>query len=110
MAGPLCGPQRPKQIPPNCLWSGAHQLNEFHLPRLLAEFQQGQGHRQLKAARSCATRVQVEDSCVVALNSLMGVAADDGVERGGLRLEVQILEIVKHIKMKSSGLDNCGER
>lgn len=39
----------------------------------------------------------------------MGVAAYDGVETGGLRLEVEILEIVKHIKMEPSGLDNCGE-
>jgi hypothetical protein len=44
------------------------------------------------------------------LNGLMRVAADDRVETRGLWLEVEIVEIVEHVNMEASGLDNRRER
>jgi hypothetical protein len=69
---------------PDDFRSGSQQGNDFCLPRLLCNFQQGESYRQMKAARPCATRIQVKNTCVEALLGLMGVAADDSVKAGGL--------------------------
>jgi hypothetical protein len=95
---------------PDGFRSESHQGNDFCLPRLLGDFQQGEGHRQLKSTRPRTPRIQVEDSSVVVLAGLMGVAADDGAKAGGLRLEVEIVEIVEHEEMAAGGFHYRGER
>ena len=64
----------------------------------------------MKAAWPSAPWVQIEDACIVTFNGLMSVPAYDRVESGGLRFEVEVLEVVKHIKTKASGLDDGGKR
>ena len=60
------------------------QLNDFHLPWLLADFQKRQGNRQPKAARPGAAGIQIQDPFIQALLGHVGMAADDGVKASGL--------------------------
>ena len=90
--------------------SGFQQSNDFHPPWLLGDFQEREGHRQLKAAWPRAARVQVEHTCIVVLIGLMGMATDNRVKTSSLRLEVEILKIVEHVEMEAGGLDNGSKR
>src|SRR5579864_846831 len=64
----------------------------------------------MKPTRSSTARIQVQHASIETLLNLMGVAADDCVEAGGLRIEIEILEVVEHIETEARSLDNCGQR
>ncbi len=90
--------------------SGLPKPNDLHFPGPPADLEQGECHRQLKAARPGAPWVQVQDSRIEALLDLVGVAADYRIESRSLGFQVEIAEIVEHIEMESQGFDDSGHR
>lgn len=83
------------ELPPE---SSFLQLNEFDFERLAIHIYEREGNRQLKPARPRASRVDVEYAIALGLPRLMGMPADDDVEAGGSRIQVQSLDIVKNIE------------
>ena len=86
--------------------SGSQERHNLRLPWLPGEFEQRKSDRQVEAAGPCTAWVQVKDPSLIALADLMRVTADDRVEASGLRVEVEILEIVKHIKTEAICFDD----
>jgi len=73
-----------------------------------AEF--GEGDRQLEAPRASAARVDVDDTVALANERSMGMARDNHLDPCGLRVDVQLPEIVYHVYENRSELDQLSLR
>jgi len=60
-------------------------------------------HRQLKSTRSCASGIDVKNSIAHMFSGLMGVTADDDSKPGCRRIEIQSVNVVKHVKQDRAG-------
>jgi hypothetical protein len=89
--------------------SRPQESNNFHFPKFFGDFKYRKSDRQLKPARSSASRVQVKHTSIVVLLGLMRVAADDRVESRCSWVEIDVPKIMEHIKTVTGAFDNRGE-
>ena len=64
----------------------------------------------MKAARACASWIEVEDAISPGNLRLMGVAEDHCSDAGGVRMEIKILARMKHIDQFSIELNGFSGR
>lgn len=76
------------------------QCHELNLEGNRSQIEAGNGHRQLKPARTCASRIYVEDAAAFVLSGLVRVAADDNLETRSPGIQVESIDIVKNINRR----------
>jgi hypothetical protein len=96
------------KIPENRL--GHLEMQDLGLPRRLVELQARDGDRQAEALCTGAAGVNVQDAVMPVGFGLVSVAADDDVEAGGFRVEVELFKIVQDVDRDILEFDDCRER
>ena len=74
------------------------QIDDLGLQRFFVEAQTSQGDGQIKTPRAGASGVQVQDAILHGLLWLMSMAGNYGAESGGFGLEINVTQIVEHVK------------
>jgi hypothetical protein len=97
-----------KQIVENHL--GHLETQKLGLPRRLVELEARDSDRQAEALWTGAAGVDVEDAIMPVGFGLVSVAADDDVEAGGFRVEVELFKIVQDVDRDILEFDDCRER
>ena len=86
------------------------EMQELGLPRRLVELEARDGDRQAEALWTGAAGVDVEDAIMPVGFGFVSVAADDDVEAGGFRVEVELCKIVQDVDRDILEFDDCRER
>jgi hypothetical protein len=85
-------------------------MQEFTLPRRLEELEVCDGDRQVEALWTSAAGVDVQDAIMPVGFGFVSVTADNDVEAGGFRVEVELFKIVQDVDRDILKFDDCGER
>jgi hypothetical protein len=85
-------------------------MQELGLPRRLVELEARDGDRQAEALWTGAAGVDVEDAIMPVGFGFVSVAADDDVEAGGFRVEVELCKIVQDVDRDILEFDDCRQR
>lgn len=85
-------------------------MQELGLPRRLVELEARDGDRQAEALWTGAAGVDVKDAIMPVGFGSVSVAADDDVEAGGFRVEVELFKIVQDVDRDILEFDDCRER
>jgi hypothetical protein len=87
-----------------------NERNGFGLPRCFEQVEARETDGQTEAARAGAARVYIKDAIARMGFGFVGVAVDDDLETGGLRVEVELFEIVEHVDGGACELQGLSER
>ena len=82
------------------------EFDDFWLEHLTDHPDAGDSHGQLEAAPPGTTGVEVEDAVAHLTRRLVGVTADDGVDFGRCRIEVEGRDLVNDIEEGGLVLEN----
>ena len=74
------------------------QLHKFHCKRLALQIQARHSDGQLKPARAGASWIDVEHAITFKFSRLMGMPANNDVETGGRRVQVEGVHVVKNVE------------
>lgn len=87
---------------------GTDHFNNFTAHAAIFDKQFAQAYRQLEASRTGAAGVEIEHSSTDFLLRNMAVAADHDGKSGGLRLDIELREIVQHMDENAGYFEHFG--
>jgi hypothetical protein len=85
-------------------------MQDLGLPRRLVELEARDGDRQAEALWTGAARIDVEDAIMPVGFEFVSVAADDDLEAGAFRVQVELRKIVQDVDRDILEFDDCRER
>ncbi len=70
----------------------------------------GNGYRIVEAPMACATRVEIGNPILFYQLRLMGVPADNHMDTGGGRIEIQLVQVMEQVKENAGDFHHFPDR
>lgn len=90
-----------------CLWLGFEGDDPGSGPTVV-DLQQSEGDGEIESARTDASGVEIEHAAAVLYQRLVGVAAKDNADSCSVRVEVEVVKGVEHVKQAAGEFDGLG--